>query len=141
MFQIPVPIPMDIKGDMEGKWTEFKESWEDYSVATGLDKKDNKIQVATLRSIMGTECRKRLASLSLSEVDSKDPSKILEALTKHFTPHRNVLYDRFVFFNDNQQPHEPVDTYVSRLRQLVGPCKFGDLQEEMLRCGHGLHSA
>ena len=49
----PVPSPMVCQGDKVANWEFFKQQWEDYEVATGLEKRDAKIRLATLRSVMG----------------------------------------------------------------------------------------
>eukprot|EP00057_Strongylocentrotus_purpuratus_P007302 XP_011661776.1 PREDICTED: uncharacterized protein K02A2.6-like [Strongylocentrotus purpuratus] len=131
--QIPVPQPMCCKGNLEANWKAFGESWSDYRIATELDKKPDIVQVATLRTVMGQDCKDRLATLPLSDEDRKNPQIIIEKLAEHFAPARNVLYDRFVFHSASQQQNESVDQYVVRLRQLGKACKFGALEEEMIR--------
>ena len=37
---IPVPEPMDMKGDTYNNLTFFRAQWENYEIATGLDKKE-----------------------------------------------------------------------------------------------------
>ena len=67
-YQIPPPKPMSCKGtDMETNWKVFEDEFKDFVTATELNKKYDKIQVATLRSLMGPECRKRLKDLNLTE--------------------------------------------------------------------------
>ena len=124
---------MSCTGNLESNWKAFKESWCDYRVATELDKKSPAIQVATLRAVMGKECKERLMSLALADDDAKDPDVIITKLTKHFAPARNVLYDRYMFHTANQQQNETVDQFVVRLRKLAEPCKFQALQDEMIR--------
>ena len=63
-YQISAPQQMSLKGDLDRNWRIFKENWEDYLVATGLDKKEKKIQAATLKSVMGNECKERCLHLS-----------------------------------------------------------------------------
>ena len=50
-YQIPTPEQMNCSGDLPTNWKMFREAYEDYLVATGLDKKDKKIQVATLKTL------------------------------------------------------------------------------------------
>jgi hypothetical protein len=57
---------------MDENWKIFKEDWQDYLIATALDDKEKKIQVATLRTAMGSECKKRLAGLSLTADEMKE---------------------------------------------------------------------
>ena len=47
IYQIPPPDQMNCSSDLTTNWKMFHEACKDYLVATGLDKKDKKIQVAT----------------------------------------------------------------------------------------------
>ena len=74
-YQIPSPDQMNCNGDVATNWKTFRESYEDYVVATGLDQKDNIIQVATLKSLMGIECKKILKRLQLYEDEMKNAER------------------------------------------------------------------
>ena len=50
-----VPAPMDLKGDLGQNWSFFKAQYENYEVATSLNKKQDDIRVETLLSLMGKE--------------------------------------------------------------------------------------
>ena len=133
-YQIPAPDPMNCTGqDLSNNWKIFREAYEDYVIATDLVKKSEQVQVATLKSVMGTECKKILKRLQLTEDELKKPEVILDKLEEYFVPVRNVLYERYVFHNSVQQTHETVDQFVIKLRQLAEPCKFGTLKDEMIR--------
>ena len=56
---------MNCSGNISTNWKIFKEAYEDYLIATGLDKKEKLIQVATLKNLMGAECKKILKLCSL----------------------------------------------------------------------------
>ena len=133
-YQIPPPKPMSFKGTgIETNWKVFEDEFKDFVTATELNQKDDKIQVATLRSLMGPECRKRLKDLSLTEEQSKKTESILTKLSEEFTPNRNVLYDRHLFFDAHQLEKESIEEYVRRVRKLFEPCKFENMAEQMLR--------
>ena len=53
-YQIPTPKQMNCSRDLPTNWKMFREAYEDYLVATVLDKKDKKIRVAALKTLMGT---------------------------------------------------------------------------------------
>lgn len=72
-YLIPTPEQMNCSGDLPTNWKMFREAYEDYLVATGLDKKNKKIQVATLKTLMGTECKKILKRLQFTEAEMEDP--------------------------------------------------------------------
>ena len=59
-------------------------------------------------------------------------STILDQLEKHFAPERNILYERYIFHNAEQQPNETIDQYLLRLLRLAEPCRFAGLHDEML---------
>ena len=78
---------------------------------------------------MGKQCGQILSRLELSE----DLSTILDKLESYFEPARNILYERFLFHEAEQQPNETMDQYIVRLRCLAEACNFRGLHNEMLR--------
>ena len=50
--------------------------------------------MATLKSLMGTECKKILKRLQLSADKMKEPEVILGKLEANFVPERNILCER-----------------------------------------------
>jgi hypothetical protein len=144
-YQIPPPSPMSLKGDVVEQWKEFENAWDDYLIATELDKKltlENgdaspqgmAIVAATLSSVMGAECRKVMNNLpNLTADGRKKPDEIIKALNAYFIPQRNILYERFIFNSATQKPSESIDEFVIRLRQLAESCEFGDLRDSLIR--------
>ncbi|XP_072169477.1 uncharacterized protein [Diadema setosum] len=134
-YQIPPPPQMQCKGNAETNWLNFEEAWNDYCIATELDKKDAKIQAATLKTVMDRDCCTVLTGLKLSTEEMKDIIKILSSLKEHFVMKRNVLYERYIFHTAEQQPQETVTQFVDRLRKLAATCKFGEqrLENEMIQ--------
>ena len=49
----PIPSAMVCRGEVTSNWEFLKQQWQDYEVATGLDKKRQQIRLATLRSVIG----------------------------------------------------------------------------------------
>ena len=129
----PIPSPMNVKGDLVNNWEFFKQQWQDYEVATGLDKQEQKIRLATLRSAMGKDCLQIFLNLKLSSEQQQDMNECIEALEAYFKPKRNVVYERYLFNMCQQNPDEPVDGYVNRLRKAASTCQFGTLTEELIR--------
>ena len=115
MYQLPPPEQMKCSGDSAHNWKIFQESFTDYATATELTKKSDEIQVATLKAVMGTECKQVLKRLNLAQGKLKKTSTILDHLEKHFAPERHILYKRYVFHNAEQQPNETIDQYLLRL--------------------------
>ena len=89
---IPVPEPVDMKGNTYNNWTFFRAQWENYEIATGLDKNKAKVCIVTLLTVMGKEY-----NLFICLKQTTDQVKIIEALQKHFEPSRNMIYERYMY--------------------------------------------
>ena len=86
VINMPVPDKMDMKGDLATNWQFFLESFQNYEVATELDKKAMTIRVATLKAVMGKDCLQVLKNLPLTDDDRKSSATILTKLGEHFEP-------------------------------------------------------
>ena len=78
--QLPPQDAMVCTGNTAANWRVFKEAYNDFATATKLTGKDESIQAATLKTVMGKECRQILSRLNISDTDKKKPDKILEKL-------------------------------------------------------------
>ena len=108
-----------MKSNTEEQWKIFKDVYEDYATATELGKKDAKIQAATLKMLVGRECKKTLKILKLSTAKMQDPKEIIQALDDNFVVNHNVLYEHNKFYKAKQQQHETVEQFLDRLRHLA----------------------
>ena len=129
----PIPSPMVYTGDKVANWEFFRQQYEDYEIATGLDKRSQKIRLATLRSVMGRECMQIFMNLKLTDDERKDVHTCMEALQAHFKPKRNVVYERYIFNLCSQNPDESIDELLTRIRKLSSSCEFGTLTDELIR--------
>ena len=93
LYPILPPKPVNCSGDVASNWKVFREAYKDYAVATQLTEKAASVQVATLKSLMGTECKQVLKRLNLIEEELKTTDTILTKLEEHFVPERNILYE------------------------------------------------
>ena len=91
-YPIPPPESMKCSGDLTKNWAIFREAFSDYATTIELNKKDDEIQVATLKSVMGKDCKQVLKQLELSVEQLKNPDTILEKLQQYFSPKRTILY-------------------------------------------------
>ena len=124
---------MDCKGKhLLENWKFFRSSYDDYEVATGLDKKDNKVHLATLRTVMGKDCLSIFNLLPLTEDQRSSVKTCLDSLEEHFKPKVNVVYERYLFNSAVQNPGEKIDDFVHRLRELSKSCDYGMLCDDLV---------
>ena len=64
---------------------------------------------------------------------TKTFDELLEILKSHYSPHRNVIAERFKFNRCRQSPSQSVNEYSACLKKLANTCKFGTFLDEMLR--------
>ena len=83
-YNLPGPKPMVCTGDVATNWKQFREAFDDYSIATQLAEKSAEIQAATLKTIMGKECRQILLRLQLTddEKEHKGHSRQIRSLLR-----------------------------------------------------------
>lgn len=132
---VPLPPPLCLEGDMEENFTFFESNWKNYAVAVGMNdwsETENKKKVSFLLSVVGTDALKRYFNFELSEQQKSSPEAVLEAIRNKVVPVRNIIVDRLEFFSAIQIPTETIDEYVSRLKVLGKPCRFGPLEQDMM---------
>ena len=72
----------------------------------------------------------------------EDPECLNKKFCELCNPQTNVTMKRHVFFTRNQRQGETVEAYVSDLRNKVKTCRFGNLQDELVkdRLVTGIHN-
>ena len=116
---LPPPTALEIHDPLVAeKWKRFKRAWTNYSLATGLDKKDEAIQVATLLTVIGEEAREVFSTFGDWAAEG-DAAKIKPVLAK---------------FDSYCEPGETYDQYRTSLRKLADGCEFATITpDEILR--------
>ena len=117
---IPVPGKLDLRGNLAVNWKKFRRIWENYEIATHLNKQDSSLRVATLLSCIGSDVLDIFDGLSFdTEADRQDINKVLEKLEAYCIGETNETYERYVFNKRDQQQGESFDSYLSALRSLM----------------------
>ena len=92
-YTLPPPSPLDIHGPQAAeKWKKFELAWNNYALATELDKKSEAVQVATLLTVIGEEARDVFSTFTGWE-DEGDKAKIKAVLAKfaqYCQPRKNI---------------------------------------------------
>ena len=92
------PDELDIGSDNKKEaWNEFKQYWTNYEIATGLDKKESKVRVATLLTVIGKESARIYNTFYWENEEKTKISKVLEKFDNYCTPKRNLTYERYKF--------------------------------------------
>ena len=140
MDNLPPPAPLSFTGVVAQNFKQFEQAYQIYMIATGLDKKDNKIRANVLLHIIGPEALKVYNGFSWAEAegdtpaeDKENPSHILKKFKEYCTPKKNTIYERHLFNNRSQQQGETFDQFYSDLCQLSQTCDFDTMADQMIR--------
>ena len=121
---------------MAEKWKKFRLAWDNYSLATELNKKHEKGQVATLLTIIGEEARDVYSSFTDWECEeSKEKiTPVLDKFAAYCQPRRNIPFECYRFNKRAQELGESYDQYKTELRKLAEKCDFYSITtDEILR--------
>jgi len=108
-----------------------------YADSKGLlieaDKADNKIQRRALLLHSAGEAVQEIFETLTDTGEAKDYEKAVKALNDYFIPKVNSTYQNHLFRSMEQQDGETVAQFVTRLRQVVKDCDYGEQAENQIR--------
>ena len=98
------------------------------NLMAAMDVKEESRKRALLLHYSGEEVNDLFDTLPDTGEDN-DYKEACEALTRYFTPRKNVSFEIFKFRNLKQESHETVDEFHTRLQIASKYCEFGDIKE------------
>ena len=116
--------------DLFTGWQQWLNAFKIYATATELVKKSDEIQRATLLHCFGPATQRIFQTLPGDKKTCDEAEAVLE---NYFAPKRNVVSERYRFRFRAQRRDEPIDCYVTALRELAKSCEFNELESEMIR--------
>uniref|UniRef100_A0A668UI84 Retrotransposon gag domain-containing protein n=1 Tax=Oreochromis aureus TaxID=47969 RepID=A0A668UI84_OREAU len=126
----PLAVFLDCPGEPKIPFAASKKLFDNYLLAIGGNDFATERKRALLIHCLGTEGQRIYSALPLTTDDYKGSVKALET---YFHPKVNVVAERYRFRQRAQSVGESTDHYVAALRELVTQCKFGAMENEMLR--------
>ena len=72
-------------------WNEWKSSFMMYRKITELDKKEEDMQITTLKYCMGIKSESIMKTMNLTDEDQKNFETIISKLDSYFKPKRNEI--------------------------------------------------
>ncbi|XP_068720826.1 uncharacterized protein [Montipora capricornis] len=129
----PEPLLLSAATNKSEAWRRWKMSWDLYKVASGLDQKEEKIQVATLLHVLGKECVEIFSNFVwTSEGDRDKIAAVEEKFNSHCAPLTSRHFNRFLFIERKQHEGETVDEFCSDLKTLAKNCDLGDKEDSWI---------
>ena len=134
MERLQPPGVLNLSGNLSENWRRFKQQFQIYLIATGIDQKEDKIKASTFLHVIGPEALEIFNTFTFQNQDDKEKLQpIMDKFETYCNPRKNITYARHVFNMRNQQTGENIDAYVTDLKNKAKLCEFGDLQESLIR--------
>lgn len=118
------PDRLDIASDRGELFLIWKERWEDYTLLSGLQTAEPRVQMAALRSCLTDETIRVLRNLELSDSERLDVKASISALEKYANGQVNEVLERKRFNERVQGDGENFDDFLTSLRELSRSCNF-----------------
>ena len=109
-YALPLPAPLEIHvPNAAENWKKFLSAWENYALATELNKKAIAVQVATLLTVIGEEATEVYSMFNdWGEGKAKKINPVLKKLRDYWEPGKNIPCERYKF---NLRVQEAGETY------------------------------
>ena len=115
------------------EWPKWKRCFEQYWVASGLDKEDDECQVSTLLYCLGEEANDVLTSTNITAESQKKFDDVIEKFDDFFKVRKNGIFERARFNQRSQGETETAEQFITSLYSLAADCEFGVLKEQLIR--------
>ena len=114
------PQPFSVGGNAAENRKMFKQRWSSYTILSGFENLERKVQVALILNLLADDALKAYNGFQFDTPDEERTVKeIMEKMEKFCVGEVNQTYERFIFNSRKQSEGEPMDAFISDLRDLV----------------------
>lgn len=138
-FTANVPLPSKLNTDgssIAQNWKKFRRQFENYAIASRLNKEDGEFQCAVFLATVGEDAMDIFDGFHFeNEGDKKNLDKVLKAFDDFCVGETHEAYESYKFHMRRQEPGETIEAFIASLRQLAKSCNFGEaqLEERLIR--------
>lgn len=136
------PEGLKLIGNVDSNWRHFKQQFELYMSATGMDNKPEPRRIALLLTVAGPQAIEVFNTFEFaSAADKEKYNEVIAKFEAYCSPKKNIVYERYVFRSRMQQAGETFDCFVTDLKLKAQSCDFGTLKDSMVRdqIVYGIH--
>ncbi|KAK7939091.1 hypothetical protein WMY93_002417 [Mugilogobius chulae] len=125
MNNIRPPEELKLSGNVNENWKAFRQSFELYLLAAGLEKEAEPRKIALLLTVAGRSALDVYNTFQFASEDDRKLNNVLTKFEEYCTPRKNETYERYVFRNRMQADNESIEQYIvigvhdKRVRMLL----------------------
>lgn len=127
------PGNLSLEGNLAENWRRFKQNLTIYLDASGKTSESEATKVAILLNIAGEDAIELFNTFTFTdEEDKKKLDPVIAQFENYCNPRKNIVFERYKFWQCVQESSETTDQFVTRLKTMVKPCEYAS-PEEMVR--------
>ena len=127
------PPPLLFEGNIKENWKKWRQRFELYLKASGLDSKPAERQVAVLLHVIGPEALDKYNTFDLADDKKFVLKEVINAFEQYCTPKANETVERHIFFTCSQHEGETFDSFLTDLKKLSLSCGFDTLRDSLIK--------
>lgn len=132
VLDVPAPQAFAVAAEalsVARSWKQWIVALDYYIAATGVTNASQKKLL--LLQVAGREVQEIFAKLEAAD-DSLEAAK--KVLSDYFIPKINIKYERFLFWQCNQEQGETINSFVTRLHKLASSCDDDVIDQIIVKC-------
>ena len=140
MDKFPPPPQLDFTGNVADNWKKFKQRFELYIEAGEKTTASDKTKNAILLTVAGAEAIDVFNTFTFTEADhvsetdtTPKHSAVIAKFEAHCSPQQNETYERYIFRSTMQQALQPIDKYITDVKNRAKTCNYGTLESSLIR--------
>lgn len=126
-------VPLHINGNTAKNWRIWISRFRNNMCASELDKKAENIRCAQLLHYIGEDGYQVFKTFTFTDAQKDKIEELIKKFENHFLPRENTSYERYVFFNMKQKSGQPIEQFITSLREQALKCKFETLENSLIK--------
>lgn len=127
------PMQLKLTGNVDANWRAFKQWFQLYVSAVGLDSKPDERKIAMLLTIAGPEALEVYNTFTFETEEENNLDVVLQKFDGHCLSKKPETFERYVFRSRVQQQDESFDSYLTVLKIKAASCNFDVLRDSLIR--------
>ena len=139
MEKFPPPPQLDFTGYVADNWKKFKQRFELFMEAGEKTTASHKTKNAILLTVAGAEAINVFNTFTFTEADhvsetdtTPNHSAVIAKFEAHCSPRQNETYERYIFRSTMQQALQPIDKYITEVKNRAKTCNYGTLESSLI---------
>ena len=97
MEQLKSLDPMNLSGKLSDNWRKWKQRWNLYKVAYGVNEKSEDIQRAIFLHMIGEDALRIYDTFVFKIEENNQVVPLFQKFESYFSPKKNITYERYLF--------------------------------------------